>query len=639
MRSNSIKEALPRLTRLMILILIALILPANIYIQLFLQHENQKESSKEMFGQLKQLIRTNENTIEKTKKDFSAKCIRAAGAVEYFVRHSSEMVTDIEHTKLLAEKLGVDEIHFFTEEGEIFAGTHPEYYGYTFDSGEQMNFFKPMLNDRSLKLCQEITANTAEGKKMQYAAVWAKDGSMIVQIGMEPVRVAQEIKENSPENILSTFPTDFQGYLHIIEKKSGIITASTAENIIGKNVSSNAAKNDKTSKEEVTHYKWDGVKYCVYTEPYKDYLLVRTYVSSYLLKQSIESTALVLLYIVIAAAAVISIIGWYVNKKLANNLMFIVSDLTKIEKGNLDNITISTGIMEFDELIHYINEMLKSIRLNWNKLSYMMDKGSIPLGVFEENTFYKKQFINERMIEIFGIEGSNQIEQSELAQIVKSRLDLARQTCLDSAENIYEYDRDGKKLQLNIECVKDGQSETYYVTDMSQWWSEIHELRRQSSSDILTGLYNRRGFRERMEQIFKEPSRIGAAAIVMLDADGLKNINDFCGHHIGDKYLQQIGKFLEETVKDHGISARLGGDEFVAFLYGFHSEEEIIAKLEAMKRRRGEKLDLGKTEKTITMEFSVGYVCCSDDYIDYHNLMRIADERMYKEKNERKGRA
>lgn len=154
----------------------------------------------------------------------------------------------------------------------------------------------------------------------------------------------------------------------------------------------------------------------------------------------------------------------------------------------------------------------------------------------------------------------------------------------------------------------------------------------------MTGLYNRRGFQERMEQIFKEPSRIGAAAIVMLDADGLKNINDFCGHHIGDKYLQHMGKFLEETVKDHGISARLGGDEFVAFLYGFHSEEEIIAKLEAMKRRRGEKLDLGKTEKTITMEFSVGYVCCSDDYIDYHNLMRIADERMYEEKNERKAR-
>ena len=76
----------------------------------------------------------------------------------------------------------------------------------------------------------------------------------------------------------------------------------------------------------------------------------------------------------------------------------------------------------------------------------------------------------------------------------------------------------------------------------------------------------------------------------------------------------------------------------MAFLYGFHSEEEIIAKLEAMKRRRGEKLDLGKTEKTITMEFSVGYVCCSDDYIDYHNLMRIADERMYEEKNERKAR-
>lgn len=73
----------------------------------------------------------------------------------------------------------VDEIHIFDTTGRIYAGTHPEYYDYTFDSGEQMNFFKPLLTDKSLHLVQDITPNTAEAKMMQYSALWSKSGEII----------------------------------------------------------------------------------------------------------------------------------------------------------------------------------------------------------------------------------------------------------------------------------------------------------------------------------------------------------------------------------------------------------------------------------------------------------------------------
>ena len=71
---------------------------------------------------------------------------------------------DMEELKRIAALMEVDEIHIFDKTGRIVAGTHPEYYDYTFDSGEQMSFFKPMLEDRSLKLVQDVTPNTAEGK-------------------------------------------------------------------------------------------------------------------------------------------------------------------------------------------------------------------------------------------------------------------------------------------------------------------------------------------------------------------------------------------------------------------------------------------------------------------------------------------
>ena len=75
----------------------------------------------------------------------------------------------------------------------------------TIDSGEQINFFKPMLTDKSLKLVQEITPNTAEEKPMQYSAIWSENGEYIVQIGMEPVNVLKVTEKNELSYIFSLF--------------------------------------------------------------------------------------------------------------------------------------------------------------------------------------------------------------------------------------------------------------------------------------------------------------------------------------------------------------------------------------------------------------------------------------------------
>lgn len=90
----------------------------------------------------------------------------------------------------------VDEIHIIDAAGEIVSGTHPQYYGYSFDSGEQMNYFKPMLKDKSLKMVQDIEPNTAEHKLMQYSAMWNSTGEFIVEAGIEPVNVSKVTEKN-----------------------------------------------------------------------------------------------------------------------------------------------------------------------------------------------------------------------------------------------------------------------------------------------------------------------------------------------------------------------------------------------------------------------------------------------------------
>lgn len=78
--------------------------------------------------------------MKSAKEDFARQCIQTAEMAGYFVEHYPETISSIEHTKELAEKLGVDEIHYFTPEGKVYAGTHPEYYGFTFIPESKWNF-------------------------------------------------------------------------------------------------------------------------------------------------------------------------------------------------------------------------------------------------------------------------------------------------------------------------------------------------------------------------------------------------------------------------------------------------------------------------------------------------------------------
>lgn len=145
----------------------------------------------------------------------------------------------------------------------------------------------------------------------------------------------------------------------------------------------------------------------MYIKPYKNYILARTYYSSHLIKRFVVSSLLVLTYVLIVGSVIIGAIIWYVNKKLSDNVDRIVRELEKIEGGNLENLTIQTNILEFDELIARINQLLKSLRLSWNKFSAVIDKGRFPIGIYEENYFYKKVFISERLLEILGFSGED----------------------------------------------------------------------------------------------------------------------------------------------------------------------------------------------------------------------------------------
>ena len=639
MKSKSIQKSLSFISQCMVSLLIILLVPFNYEFHLKISHNQQKEKSEQLFEQVKQIIENNEKDLKQEEEDFSQTCIQKADMVAYFVQYEPDVVHDLDWIRELAETMDVDEIHFFNTEGEIFSGTHPEYYGYSVEDGEQIGFFAQMLEDTSLKICQDIMPNTAEGKEMQYAAVWLDDKSSFVEIGMKPERWLALMEEKSLQNVVGSIPFDDEGGLHIIDVEKRVVAASSESGLVGKEIQTDMddiMEHHIQSPDEQLHWQTDLEKDCVYTKLYGNYLLVRTYSSKYLIKDTLSSTGMVLGYILLTTLCVIWVLVRYVRKHISKNLIALNGELKKIEQGNLEELHMETHISEFDTLTYYINQLLKSIRFNSGRISDIIDSGQLPLGVFEYNQFYKKTFLNQWMRKILGMDGEQHMSFEEEKKLVLEKFREIEKDCVDPEQKIYCFDRDGVTSYVKLQKSSDEQSTIYYLTDVSSWWKEINVAKNESSIDILTGLYNRRGLHEKVKFLFDNPQVLKKAAVVIADADGLKRINDIYGHPIGDEYLKAIASFLTAIPREHAISARLGGDEFALILYGFDSREEIDRIIKDLERKRGAGFLPGILQAEETVEFSMGYAYCLSENQEYQKLMSLADERMYEEKRKRR---
>ena len=248
----------------------------NYSFQLSKEHTQLKKISEDYFFQVSNLIKQNQNELENALEDFSSASMRRARTASYVIEHSIEMQTDLTHLRKLASILEVDEIHLFDLSGTIFFGTHPQYYGLSFQSGDQMKFFLPMLEDYSLQLCQEITPNTAENKLMQYAAVWRDDRKGIVQVGLVPERVLKIEKENSLNTIISVIPSEKKAQLYIISEEDGRIMAST-DTLLSENANANDIGlpwQKATPEISMVHIKFNGKKHCVFLQKHQNMILL-----------------------------------------------------------------------------------------------------------------------------------------------------------------------------------------------------------------------------------------------------------------------------------------------------------------------------------------------------------------------------
>jgi diguanylate cyclase (GGDEF)-like protein/PAS domain S-box-containing protein len=216
-----------------------------------------------------------------------------------------------------------------------------------------------------------------------------------------------------------------------------------------------------------------------------------------------------------------------------------------------------------------------------------------------------------------------------------SRLEMFRR-CLAGERVAFEVDAEtlvGKKtLQITYipDCAPDGSVAGFYT--LSSDVTELKEAQRQLGllvrSDALTGLANRYQFNEALPLALARCKRSGLAmALIFLDVDHFKQVNDTLGHAAGDTVLKEFARRLQQTVRSTDTVARLGGDEFVVILEGLHSDEEpkIVARKILAGIDRPFDID-GRPSRVTT---SVGVAFHTSDSEGASDLLARADAALY----------
>ncbi len=172
------------------------------------------------------------------------------------------------------------------------------------------------------------------------------------------------------------------------------------------------------------------------------------------------------------------------------------------------------------------------------------------------------------------------------------------------------------------------------IVDISDQKSLERELERRAFRDPLTGLPNRDLFLDRLRQTLAEARRSKETdfAIVFVDLDRFKVVNDSLGHAAGDQLLIQIGRRLEGALREPDTVARLGGDEFALLIKGVRDVPAARIVVNRLESRLAEPFDLGGKE--LFVQASIGVLMGSLEYSDPLDLLRDADLAMYSVKGE-----
>ena len=231
----------------------------------------------------------------------------------------------------------------------------------------------------------------------------------------------------------------------------------------------------------------------------------------------------------------------------------------------------------------------------------------------------------------FGDSGDNAIEREYQQDLLAGRSDAVQY------ERRYR-PRDGRTVWALVSATllpadDEPQHFLIQVNDVTERKRAEEELAHLAHHDALTGVANRAMLSEQVERELAVARRRGSRlAVVFIDLDYFKHINDTYGHETGDVVLKELASRLARSVRAIDIVGRLGGDEFVVVLSEVSDTRDVIALTDKLRTECGRPLHFNGHE--VRLAVSMGVSLFPDDARDFRTLLRFADSALYQAKGE-----
>jgi len=208
---------------------------------------------------------------------------------------------------------------------------------------------------------------------------------------------------------------------------------------------------------------------------------------------------------------------------------------------------------------------------------------------------------------------------------------------LNSRIEMVSLHRDGHEfpVELAITTIEvEGQYEfSAFIRDITKKKESEELIWKQANFDKVTGLPNRHMFHDRLEQEIKKAHRAGLQmALLFIDLDRFKEINDTLGHDMGDIMLVETAHRVSRCVRESDTVARLGGDEFTVILSEVNDTSNVERVAQCILKILAEPFQLG--DEVAYISASIGITLCPDDANNVEDLLKNADQAMYVAKNQ-----
>ena len=294
-----------------------------------------------------------------------------------------------------------------------------------------------------------------------------------------------------------------------------------------------------------------------------------------------------------------------------------------------------TGMREIDDLttaVQLLNQSLMNVSKTTSKI---LELSLLPIGGYEVLDNNRHVILTDFLYGLLHLDQGSVISKEDWG-LFYSRL---TQYPMKDHEDIYEYydDHADKKLWLRILEANQSTGVVGVVLDVTADIEENCRLANELDYDALTHLFSNTALKREANRKLKEkPDKIGA--MVFIDLDNLKYINDNFGHDMGDRLIIRASEIFRYFEQYKGIVSRISGDEFAVYLHGYEDQDAVRTIIKNLYDY-SEYFSLNTPDGTNNrIRFSSGVAWYPQDADNVTDLLKLSDFAMYEAKNKEKGR-